>query len=201
MSGLGFRRGAPPLPLGEGGSPARRFPIPDSRFPLALLALLLSACGFKPLYQTGEEAGAGLKGVRIGAIDARDLIKPYLEREFRRRAALRTDAAPEYDLVLEVRETAQPLAVQIDDSVTRYNYRLDADYRLTRIEDGKEYRGTADAVASFNVVASQYSTLYAEDSAREKAARALAEDLERDILLKFAADREPGEAAASAARR
>jgi LPS-assembly lipoprotein len=152
-------------------------------------ALLLSGCGFTPLYATDEEGRApGLRQVNLAALETSDSAKPTLTRAFERRMA--TSAEAEYDLVVTVREQAQPLAVQIDDSVTRYNYRLQADYTLTSRADGKQIKGMAQSVASFNVVSSQYSTLYAEQSAREKAARVLAEEVERDILIKLSAARQ-----------
>ena len=159
--------------------------------PVALC--LLSACGFEPLYATSEAASKpALQSVRLIEVKASDIATPIVTRALERRTAGGAgESEAEYDLVVTVRELAQPLAVQIDDSVTRYNYRLLADYTLTRRKDGEAFSGKAEAVASFNVVASQYSTLYAEDAAREKAARNLAERIERDILLEIAGADDP----------
>ncbi len=176
----------------------RRIPVACRLLPVALL---LSACGFEPLYATNESATRpALQSVRLAGVKASDIARPAVTRALARRtapAALESEA--EYELEVTVRELAQALAVQIDDSVTRYNYRLLADYVLTPRNGGKEIKGKAEAVASFNVVASQYSTLYAEESAREKAARALAEKIERDILLEFAGADDPDSEAAAAA--
>lgn len=186
---------------GRGSHGRTRFPIPDSRFPLIFAALLLSACGFEPLYATNEAASKpALQSVRLAGVKASDIATPIVTRALARRTAPDAIAGEaEYELEVTVREVAQPLAVQIDDSVTRYNYRLLADYVLTPTDGGKPIKGKAEAVASFNVVASQYSTLYAEESAREKAARNLAEKIERDILLEFAGADDPKEEAAAAA--
>jgi LPS-assembly lipoprotein len=169
---------------------------------LIAAALSLSACGFEPLYATNEAASSsGLKSVMLKGVKASDAARPIVERAMERRTMREAEATKaEYDLVIDVREQAQPLAVQIDDAVTRYNYRLLADYVLTPRDGGKAITGKAEAVASFNVVASQYSTLYAEESAREKAARVLAERIEREILLAFAAKDDPEKEAAAAAR-
>lgn len=176
----------------------RRIPVACRLLPVALL---LSACGFEPLYATNESATRpALQSVRLAGVKASDIARPAVTRALARRtapAALESEA--EYELEVTVRELAQALAVQIDDSVTRYNYRLLADYVLTPRNGGKEIKGKAEAVASFNVVASQYSTLYAEEAAREKAARALAEKIERDILLEFAGADDPDREAAAAA--
>lgn len=152
---------------------------------------LLSGCGFTPLYATAEPgAKAGLAGVHFEGVNASEKTAPVLARAFTRRAAPPGADGVRYDLFVDVREAAQALAVQIDSSVTRYNYNLTGNYRLTRRADGKVITGSATSVASFNVVNSQYSTLFAEEAAREKAARALVDAIERDYLLKLAALRD-----------
>lgn len=150
---------------------------------------LLPGCGFQPLYATDDGGAAGLRNVALVSVEASEEIEPIVERAFARRTA-RDPAAAEYDLSLTATEQAERLAVQIDASVTRYNYRLVGRYTLVERGAGKRYTGSVTSIASFNVVNSQYSTLYAEEAAREKAATQLAEDIERDILLELAAANE-----------
>lgn len=152
-------------------------------------ALLLAACGFRPLYATDGGGGSGLSRMALVEVAANEAIAPVISRAFRRRTS--ADGADAlYDLTVTASEQAQALAVQIDASVTRYNYNLNADYTLTERSTGKRYTGRVVSIASFNIVDSQYSTLYAEETAREKAAAQLVEDIERDALLKLAADKE-----------
>jgi LPS-assembly lipoprotein len=169
----------------------------------ALAALsLLQGCGFTPVYAT-KQAGERplLARMHVADIVGNDRLKETISEVLSRRAA-RDDADALYDITLDLREAAIPLAVQIDDSVTRYNYRMTATYTLVRRSTRKSTTGTAEAIASFNVVASQYSTLYAENAAREKAANALADQIERSIFLKFSAEeRAEIEARRAAARR
>lgn len=148
-------------------------------------ALFLSACGFRPLYATDGGGGAGLPQMALVNVDATDAVAPFVSRAFERRMRGAGDAA-RYDLAVKATEQAERLAVQIDASVTRYNYRLVGDYTLTERASGKRYTGRVVSIASFNVVDSQYSTLYAEEQAKEKAAAQLVEDIERDALLKIA---------------
>ncbi len=167
--------------------------------PILFLAFapLLSSCGFTPLYATAETAGkSALASVHVVTIESSDFAAHSLWQEFKWRAASE-GAEARYDLYLKVSEQAQQLAVQIDDSVTRYNYRMNGTYRLVERATGAQTTGRADAVVSFNVVNSQYSTLFAEKAAREKAARTLVEGLERDILANLAAEKEAEEAAAA----
>ena len=126
---------------------------------------------------------------RIAAINASDTATPVLSRAFEARTAHESEDS-KYDLFLNVKEEAQQLAVQIDDSVTRYNYRMIGAYTLVDHATGAKTQGRATAVVSFNVVSSQYSTLFAETAAREKAARVLVEEIDRDILINLAAANE-----------
>ena len=158
-------------------------------FAIAALALLPS-CGFQPLYATDDGAAAGLRNVALVSVSAPEDIQQMVARAFSRRTA-RDPSAAQYDLVVATSEQAERLAVQIDASVTRYNYRLVGDYTLVERGAGKQYKGRVTSIASFNVVDSQYSTLFAEETAREKAATQLVEDIERDILLELAARNDP----------
>lgn len=151
--------------------------------------LLTGGCGFRPLYATDDGSAPGLRNVTVSSLNAPEDVEHFVERAFTRRTA-ETAADASYDLLLNLAEQAERLAVQIDASVTRYNYRLVARYTLVDRSTGRQLTGRVVSIASFNVVDSQYSTLFAEDAAREKAANQLAEDIERDILLKLAAEQE-----------
>ncbi|MBY0421493.1 MAG: hypothetical protein K2Q06_04260 [Parvularculaceae bacterium] len=165
---------------------------------IAAAAPALTGCGFTPVYATnGSAVRPLLPRMHLQDVSGGETARETVRSVFERRLAP-SDADALYDLRLEVREAAIPLAVQIDDSVTRYNYRLSATYTLTRRSDGKTIKGVSEAVASFNVVASQYSTLFAEKGAREKASSALADLVERSILLKMS---EEERAAVDAARK
>lgn len=146
--------------------------------------LLLKGCGFEPLYAV-DTTGArpGFQSIALAQMQTTDVVKPFLQEAFDRRIPGNGD--PTYDLYVEAEERAQRLAVQIDSTVTRFNYRLVGKYILVNRTTGARLRGSATAVASFNVVSSQYSTLFAEKTAREKAAQTLVDEIERDILLKL----------------
>jgi len=154
---------------------------------VALLALVITGCGFKPIYATPTGASAPLNQlVAIRSVTASDTILPLVTSALKDRIVLREGQAPKYDLYVDAKERAERLAVQIDATVTRYNYRLNARYTLIDLATGERTRGSAQAVTSYNIVSSQYSTLFAERAAQEKAARLLASEIERDLLLRFA---------------
>lgn len=150
-------------------------------------AAALSACGFKPIYAapTGESSALNQR-IALRSVAGSQTINPIVVDALERRMPLKDGVIPEYDLYVTVSERAERLAVQIDNTTTRYNYRLRGRYTVIDLNTGRRINGRADAVTSYNIVSSQYSTLFAENTAREKAAGMLAEEIERDLLLRFA---------------
>ena len=148
--------------------------------------LILAGCGFRPIYATAPDGAPPLNQlIAIRHVKAPDTIKPLITDALNDRILLRAGQRPRYDLYVDTKESAERLAVQIDATVTRYNYRLRAKYTLVNLETGQRRNGSAQAVTSYNIVSSQYSTLYAERTAQEKASRLLAEEIERDLLIQF----------------
>ena len=156
-------------------------------FAILLSTLIVTSCGFKPIYATPQGASAPVnKQITIGPVTAPEEVHLFITDALRDRIVLREGEAPKYELAVSASEKAQRLAVQIDATVTRYNYRLNGRYTLRNLETQEVFEGRVRAITSYNIVSSQYSTLFAERAAREKAARLLAEDIERDILLRLA---------------
>ena len=148
-------------------------------------ALAISGCGFQPIYATREGDALISSQINLERIVAPENVAPYLEDAFNDRIVSVEGVTPRYDLYVQAREKADRLAVQIDATVTRYNYRLLARYWVIDKQTGEKVRGVARAITSYNIVNSQYSTLFAERAAVEKAARQLAEQIERDMLIRF----------------
>lgn len=165
----------------------------------ALLTLTLSGCGFRPIYATPADGAAPLnQRVAVRQVAAPETIAPLITTALNDRIVLREGESPRYDLLVQASERAERLAVQIDATVTRFNYRLQARYTLVDRETGRRVNGNAQALTSYNIVTSQYSTLFAERTAQEKAARLLAEEIERDLLIRFSSLADEAEAAAEA---
>ena len=149
-------------------------------------SLLLSGCGFTPIYATTEVGSAPLnQRIALNSVAAPEAVAPFLNDALNNRIVLRPGEEPRYQLFVEASERADRLAVQIDATVTRYNYRLFGRYTLIDVQTGERITGSAQAVTSYNIVTSQYSTLFAERNAQQKAARVLAEEIERDLLIRF----------------
>lgn len=148
-----------------------------------LAALTASSCGFRPLY--GPEGAQDLFGaVKVDA--------PSEELGFRLREALvkrlgpaRPDAS--LTLILTAAVDRNGLAIEQDDSITRYNLTLTVAYRLVSDSGRGATGGSVETVAAYNAVASQYQTLTAD---REVLARA-AEDAADRIIRELSANYDP----------
>jgi hypothetical protein len=78
------------------------------------------------------------------------------------------------------------LAIQENTQITRYNYTLTARYELRDAVSNEVLdKGTARAIAAYNVVDSQFGTQSAERDAQERAAREVGEDIRLRIGLYF----------------
>lgn len=149
--------------------------------------MLLASCGFKPIYAAPADGSTPVfRQVALRSVAAPESIQSVVSRALEDRLVVEPGARAKYDLYVSAAERAERLAVQIDATVTRYNYRLTARYTAVDSNSGVQIKGSARAVTSYNIVTSQYSTLYAEQTAVEKAAKLLAEDIERDLLIRLA---------------
>lgn len=154
------------------------------RAALMLSLLTATACGFTPIYATPDGVSApATREIEVTSVSAPEDLHVILVEALRGRLDADDDVTPKYGLSVVADESARPLAVQIDATVTRYNYRLSGRYRLRDLATGKVITGSASAITSYNIVSSQYSTLYAERTARQKASRLLSEKIEQQILL------------------
>lgn len=151
----------------------------------ALFGILAAGCGFKPIYATPEGVAPVNRQISLSGVSAPEEVHLFVVDALQQRIILGPDETPRYSLAVNATENARRLAVQIDATVTRFNYRLIGRYQLRDLQTGEVINGAATAVTSYNIVSSQYSTLFAEQTAREKAARLLAELIERDIILRL----------------
>lgn len=137
--------------------------------------LLLSGCGFRPVY--GRETGTG-GGALFGAVVVES---PPGELGFRLREALiRRLGAPRANapltLVVSPEVETDGLAITQSDAVTRYNLTMTADFTLKR-GAARLYRDLVDLVAAFNATASQYATLVSEREVEARAASNIADKI------------------------
>lgn len=158
------------------------------------LALGLAACGFRPLYgRYGANPGAQrifasiyvppIQGDRVGYQLRNSLIDLLQARQ--------APAGTIYRLDVHLHESRQGVAVQSSGSITRYNYTLDAGYKLTDTRTGKTVTtGKQSTLSAYNVMpqtlsTSAYSTLMARQDAQKRAAEDIAYRIRLDLGVFF----------------
>lgn len=151
--------------------------------------LLLSACGFQPMY--GSNAGthtanvaAGLDQIEISNIPDREgqyLRNALIDRFYH--SGMPTN--PKYKLgISRIDESIYDFDITIESEATRRQLKLGTTLTLTDLNTNKVVltRGVL-AIGSHNVLESEFSTIVTEQSARESALNDLARQIERQISL------------------
>ncbi len=155
------------------------------RLPLLLAcALFASACGLRPLYSGG---GAGpvaqsLQSVDVAPIGGRSgwMVRTALED----RLGPAAGGQPRYRLEVEIDDDVIGLGIRRDDAVTRERRTLRARYRLVDAAVGTVLLdATAGSDAGIDVVSSEYATVAAEQTALERLAREVADQIVTRLAL------------------
>ncbi len=163
-----------------------------SRLAAAVALMSAVACGFRPLHAPdGGAAPEALAGVEIAHAPDRlgQVVRNHLLDRLTPRGA---SAAAAYRLRVSLRVSKEPLAIARDDSATRFNVFVEADYDLSSISTGETVsRGTARSVAAYNVVSSDYANAVAERDAELRAVREISDELKTRVAIFLARDDRP----------
>jgi len=164
----------------------------SSRIALLLLCLTVAGCGFQPLYgehgTTNTAVTADLAAIRIEAIPDRIGQKMYNMLYERLTPEGKADT-PKYSLRVHIRETVEELLYERDETATRANVILRADYELRRIEDDELIaKGTSRSTSGYDILSSQYATLVSKDDARTRSARAISDDIRTRMAVALTGD-------------
>ena len=146
------------------------------------LVLLLPACGLRPLYSGGSSGPVAqtLRGVEVAPIEGRAgwLVRTALEDRLDRRGSAR------YRVVVELDDQITGFGIRRDNAVTRERRSLRARYRLVDAARGTVLLdATAGSDAGVDVVSSEYATVAAEQTALERLAVEIADQIVARIAL------------------
>ena len=154
------------------------------------LALGLTACGtsrgFTPLYQnTGNPATeVGIRqvvvtnpGREVGERRAAQIVGQELNRFYA------AGAGTAYTLDIALTESWETLALRRDATDERFELRLLGRVSFYDPHGRLQHTAVATTRAPYNVQTSPYATETARQNARETAARALAQEIQRRVLL------------------
>ena len=135
---------------------------------LASLTLLLAACGFQPMYaQPG--GGAAIGPVEVEQIDS--MAGHVLKAELDRILAVENNGEAPALLRITLSEQVTPLGIRVDESATRSELRLIANYVLTPPGPGaRAMRGSVFTVVNYDIPTAAFGEITAALSTDDWAA-------------------------------
>ena len=147
-------------------------------------ALLVSACGLRPLYSGGGSGAVAqtLSAVEVAPIGGRAGWMVRTAIQDRLGNAEPTQAR--YRLEVEIDDDITGFGIRSDDAVTRERRTLRARYRLVDASVGTVVLdATAGSDAGIDVVSSEYATVAAEQTALERLSREVADQIVTRVAL------------------
>ncbi|MFL6854855.1 MAG: LPS assembly lipoprotein LptE [Sphingomicrobium sp.] len=149
---------------------------------LALL-LLLGACGLQPMYAGGSTGAvaSGLGVIRVAPIPDR---AGWLVRNALVDRLGGEGPEPAYRLDVELDDDLIAFGIRGDAAVTRERRTLRARYHLVDLKTGEVVLdATAGSDAGIDVVSSEYATVAAEQTAQERLAGVIADQMVSRLAL------------------
>jgi LPS-assembly lipoprotein len=154
---------------------------------LASLALVLvSACGFQPLYAP-PGGGAAIGAVNVSTIPGKagHVLKTELDRVLGVEAGVGTPM----QLDIQLNEQVVRLGIRLDESASRAELRLTANYVL-RPPGERPLRGSINTAVNYEIPFQAFGEIAAQDDARERAAETLAQRMRAELALRLAQRRQ-----------
>lgn len=150
------------------------------------VALLLSACGLRPMYAGGAsgQVAQGLAAVDVPAIEGKAgwLVRNALVD----RLGAAGRATPRYRLDVRLDEKLEGLGLLSNDAIGRERRTLRARYQLVDTVTGTiVLDATAGSDAGIDVVRSEYATIAAEQTALENLAKVVADKIVARLALQL----------------
>src|SRR5436190_13510244 len=147
------------------------------------LALLLGACGLQPMYAGGSsgKVASGLSTIQVAPIPERGgwLVRNALVDRMGGEAM-----SPSYRLEVELDDNITAFGIRGDSGATRERRTLRARYRLVQLNTGEVVLdATAGSDAGIDVVSSPYATVAAEQTAQERLATVIADQMVSRLAL------------------
>jgi LPS-assembly lipoprotein len=144
------------------------------------------------MHVTGDEGVRGeLQAISITGLDDRlgQLVRNALLDELNPTGA---EVPSRYILDVDLDRSAQSLAIQTNDVITRFNLRLTARFQLLDSKSGEVlYNSRVQRIASYNVSLQPYATLAAEIDAERRVAREVGDNISTLLAVHFAQQATP----------
>lgn len=160
----------------------------------SMTMLLLASCGFQPMYSSSLNGGGPAIGnVQISEISGK--AGHVLRTELTRILGAENDSGPPARLDIALNEDIARLGIRLDESATRAELRLTANYVFTAPDGRRVTRGSLSQVVVYQIPDQAFGEIAAQDDARERAAETLAQRFRQELAMRMA------QARADAARR
>lgn len=167
------------------------------RLPLVLgIVLITASCGFRPLYVPTGTNEAGSSGFALETFSKVNISRiADREGQFLRNKLIELmhpagkAKVANYNLGVKLSESKASLAVRRSSDATRANLTVTAQYLLLQLDTQKTLvSGVVQSTSGYNIFESEFQTLSAEKSARDRALIDLAHQVRLRIATAFAAD-------------
>ena len=140
---------------------------------LTATPLVLSACGFTPIYSDGSAAEQMHGRIALGDFDGLDGFQMREQLESR----LGTPKAATYRLDVTLEVDSVGIAITQDGSITRYNLSGEAVFTVTQLGGDIVFQDSVAAFTAYNATASAYATRIAEQDAYRRMAVTIADKI------------------------
>ncbi|MBJ7447606.1 MAG: hypothetical protein JHC81_08730 [Brevundimonas sp.] len=152
---------------------------------VAVAGLLVSGCGFTPIYGDGGAVGSSLSRIAVTTQDDRlgYRVREQLEDALGRNGA----AAPLYRLETAIEQSRRPLGRRIDDTATRYELTVRGAWTLTPLNGGVPVTGVETVTTTYAAADQPYAAIAAQQDGEERAAAELARLIRLDLMRTLSA--------------
>ena len=156
-----------------------------------LSLLLLGACGFQPMYAPpGGRPAIG--PVQVAEIEGK--AGHVLRTELDRILGVENGGGTPSLLEITLSEQVTPLGIRRDESATRAELRIIANYVLTPPNNAEVMRGSVVTTVNYDIPTAAFGEIAAQDDARERAAESMAQRFRAELALRMAQARQAGAA-------
>ena len=146
---------------------------------VALAGLVLSGCGFTPLY---GEAGVGTALTRMSVTTQDDRLGYRLREQLEDALGRDASQAPLWRLETTVDQTRRPLGRRIDDTATRYELTVRGAWTLTPVDGGLPLTGVETVTTTYAAADQPYAAIAAQQDGEERAVAELARQIRLDLM-------------------
>ena len=140
---------------------------------LTTTPLVLSACGFTPIYGEGSAAEQMHGRIALGSFEG--LTGFQMREQLETRLGVATTATHVLDVALKV--DREGVAITPDGSITRYNLSATAIFTVTQLGGSIVFQDSVTAFTAYNATASAYATRIAEKDAYRRIAVTVADKI------------------------